>query len=146
MLVYFSSNRDRSRLKIICQAHKMHGTRGTRAYDWFCALCEDPLKEPVLLRCGHVFCWQCLSPLLNSAAPVCPSCGQNILIEETIPIYGQGREADPGCAPRPKHECKPPSDEGWLKPLFGMIGQFPNWTSLVLNLFYLTVFWSVLCP
>ena len=45
-----------------------------------CAICLDPYKDPKLLNCFHVFCKQCLQPLVLQAAQgqtvQCPNCRQ----------------------------------------------------------------------
>ena len=28
---------------------------------WHCAICQLPLKEPILTRCGHRFCKECIN-------------------------------------------------------------------------------------
>ena len=29
--------------------------------DWHCVICQLPLKQPILTKCGHRFCTQCLN-------------------------------------------------------------------------------------
>ena len=45
-----------------------------------CAICLDIYKDPKLLNCFHVFCTQCLQPLVHQAAQgqtvQCPKCHQ----------------------------------------------------------------------
>ena len=38
--------------------------------DLLCLICQLPLREPVLTRCGHRFCRQCLEKHLARFAPV----------------------------------------------------------------------------
>ena len=45
-----------------------------------CAICLDPYKDPKLLNCFHVFCTQCLQPLVQQSdqgqTVLCPNCRQ----------------------------------------------------------------------
>lgn len=49
-----------------------------------CALCFDPIRSPTATKCGHLFCWSCVSEWCrdHSECPVCrQSCDeQNLLI------------------------------------------------------------------
>ena len=54
----------------------LHG-RLVCARSYTCGACAQPLREPVLLSCGHAFCLRCLAP--NARAPgCCPSCAANV--------------------------------------------------------------------
>lgn len=41
-----------------------------------CSVCLDSLVEPVITRCAHVFCQQCIMDVITSetSAPNCPLC------------------------------------------------------------------------
>jgi Zinc finger, C3HC4 type (RING finger) len=62
-----------------------------------CRICLDTAEEPVVSRCGHLFCWPCIwqwldSPRSNSSlCPVCKSAIQPYS-EKLIPLYGSGNE------------------------------------------------------
>jgi E3 ubiquitin-protein ligase RNFT1 len=38
-----------------------------------CPICQDPPREPLQLRCGHVFCDTCISEWLEREL-TCPMC------------------------------------------------------------------------
>ncbi|KAM7261686.1 hypothetical protein ACFE04_020763 [Oxalis oulophora] len=38
-----------------------------------CCSCSDPPEEPVVTMCGHVFCFQCVSDLVNGDDNTCPA-------------------------------------------------------------------------
>ncbi|KAG5465491.1 hypothetical protein CUR178_00196 [Leishmania enriettii] len=67
------------------------------AVDFSCAICLDTATEPVVTRCGHLFCWECLEHWLHSAAgvPECPVCKGRVderMAGDIIPLYGKGRQ------------------------------------------------------
>ncbi|TPP48312.1 Ring finger domain family protein [Leishmania donovani] len=67
------------------------------AVDFSCAICFDTATEPVVTRCGHLFCWECLDHWLHSAAgaPECPVCKGRVderMAGDIIPLYGKGRQ------------------------------------------------------
>ncbi|CAJ1036117.1 Zinc finger, C3HC4 type (RING finger)/Ring finger domain/RING-type zinc-finger/zinc finger of C3HC4-type, RING/Prokaryotic RING finger family 4, putative [Leishmania lindenbergi] len=67
------------------------------AMDFSCAICLDIATEPVVTRCGHLFCWECLDHWLHSAAgaPECPVCKGRVderMSGDIIPLYGKGRQ------------------------------------------------------
>ncbi|MGE3345338.1 MAG: SNF2-related protein [Vicinamibacterales bacterium] len=39
-----------------------------------CILCLDDLSRPTVLRCGHVFCFECLKGLITADTKDCPLC------------------------------------------------------------------------
>jgi len=57
--------------------------------DWQCGICQLPMKEPVLTKCGHKFCIQCLnayfSRLERDGQPlICPVDRNNLLRDKDI--------------------------------------------------------------
>ena len=82
---------------------------------WTCPLCHKSLKSPVVTKCGHVFCWPCISESLSrSDPPSCPTCQHPLKKEDIIPIYGQtdkvdGHEAPP---PPPQQREEAPANDG----------------------------------
>nr|CCC93779.1 unnamed protein product [Trypanosoma congolense IL3000] len=89
--------------------------------DFSCAICYDLAKEPVVTRCGHLFCWGCLSRWLNrpeiAAAPECPVCRGRVderVSGDIIPLYGKGKgEEAPGCASKRQHQPRPACAESF---------------------------------
>ncbi|KPA80131.1 hypothetical protein ABB37_05123 [Leptomonas pyrrhocoris] len=68
------------------------------AADFSCAICLDTATEPVVTRCGHLFCWECLDHWLHSPAgvPECPVCKGRVderIAGDIIPLYGKGKHA-----------------------------------------------------
>ncbi|KAL7694965.1 Zinc finger C3HC4 type (RING finger) protein [Lotmaria passim] len=66
--------------------------------DFSCAICFDTATEPVVTRCGHLFCWECLDHWLHSAsgAPECPVCKGRVdehIAGDIIPLYGKGKQS-----------------------------------------------------
>eukprot|EP00759_Apiculatamorpha_spiralis_P033936 PhF_6_TR35043/c0_g1_i1/m.51063/K10666/RNF5; E3 ubiquitin-protein ligase RNF5 len=57
-----------------------------------CNICFDPATDPVVTRCGHLYCWKCLSEWL-SRKPDCPVCKGAVVKDECVPLYGRGRAA-----------------------------------------------------
>ncbi|RNE97398.1 E3 ubiquitin-protein ligase RNF5 [Trypanosoma conorhini] len=65
--------------------------------DFSCGICYDLATEPVVTRCGHLFCWNCLDQWLGrrDAVPECPVCRGRVdkrLQGDIIPLYGKGRQ------------------------------------------------------
>ncbi|KAK1063425.1 peroxisome biogenesis factor 10 [Friedmanniomyces endolithicus] len=52
-----------------------------------CTLCLEPMKDPAVTTCGHVFCWQCASDWLREQ-PMCPLCRQSALVQHLLPLRG----------------------------------------------------------
>ncbi|KAK3069779.1 peroxisome biogenesis factor 10 [Teratosphaeriaceae sp. CCFEE 6253] len=52
-----------------------------------CTLCLEPMKDPSVTTCGHVFCWQCLTDWLREQ-PMCPLCRQSALVQHVLPLRG----------------------------------------------------------
>lgn len=74
--------------------------------DFNCAICLDTASEPVVTRCGHLFCWGCLDHWLRSrhGGPVCPVCKGRVseaLPGDIIPLYGKGKKPEKDPRPEP---------------------------------------------
>ncbi|KAF2262527.1 hypothetical protein CC78DRAFT_315644 [Lojkania enalia] len=52
-----------------------------------CTLCLEPMKDPSVTTCGHVFCWVCISDWAREK-PECPLCRQNCLVQHVLPLRG----------------------------------------------------------
>eukprot|EP00884_Botryococcus_braunii_P020635 jgi/Botrbrau1/7255/Bobra.0021s0037.1 len=61
-----------------------------------CNLCFNMPQEPVVTRCGHLYCWPCLYRRLQepSQLSVCPACNAEVVQQQVIPIYGRGQVSD----------------------------------------------------
>lgn len=65
-----------------------------------CPICLSTAQEPVVTRCGHLFCWPCLDRWRHTTGPSaadCPVCKGRLDVEkDVIPIYGSGCQR-PSC-------------------------------------------------
>jgi peroxin-10 len=52
-----------------------------------CTLCLEPMKDPSVTTCGHVFCWTCILDWI-AEKPECPLCRQGILGQHVLPLRG----------------------------------------------------------
>ncbi len=54
-----------------------------------CSICLETAKEPVITKCGHIFCWPCLYEWFESKGnqTTCPNCKNPIHKDDIIPIY-----------------------------------------------------------
>jgi peroxin-10 len=50
-----------------------------------CTLCLEPLRDPSVTTCGHVFCWTCIQDWVKEKAQ-CPLCRQAILPQKVLPL------------------------------------------------------------
>ncbi|XP_004708956.1 E3 ubiquitin-protein ligase TRIM21 [Echinops telfairi] len=50
-----------------------------------CAICLDPMVEPVSIECGHSFCQECISQAGNSVGGACPICRNTFLLKNIRP-------------------------------------------------------------
>ena len=71
-----------------------------------CNICLDPLKDPVVTLCGHLFCWSCIAEWIDrkrsqsDLSVECPVCKDAVVESEIVTIFGRGQSA----ATRPKRE------------------------------------------
>ncbi|XWS66462.1 hypothetical protein CRYUN_Cryun05aG0201500 [Craigia yunnanensis] len=58
---------------------------------FYCNICLDLAREPVVTSCGHLFCWSCLYRWLHvySDAKECPVCKGEVTVKTLTPIYGR---------------------------------------------------------
>jgi hypothetical protein len=65
------------------------------AANFECNVCFDMAAEPVVTKCGHLFCWECLYQWLHvhSEHHECPVCKGQVAKDAVIPIYGRGGSA-----------------------------------------------------
>lgn len=50
-----------------------------------CTLCLEPMKDPSVTTCGHVFCWTCIGDWVREK-PECPLCRQSVLAQHVLPL------------------------------------------------------------
>ena len=77
---------------------------------WTCPLCDKSLKSPVVTRCGHIFCWPCISKALEGSE-VCPTCNKTVARGDLVPIYGQTGETNTDAPRPPRQPQEPPPNE-----------------------------------
>ena len=82
-----------------------------------CTICLETAKEPVLTKCGHMFCWPCIYNWLESKGgkAKCPNCKNLITKNDLIPVYSNEENKDntnrfKNIPKRPKAERNPNSD------------------------------------
>ncbi len=73
---------------------KENKTNKNDASDYECSICLDIAKEPVVSKCGHLFCWPCIYSW-NLHKKTCPNCN-NLLENEKdfIPIYNKNQNSN----------------------------------------------------
>merc|ERR1712039_207756 len=95
-----------------------------------CNICLEQATDPVVTRCGHLFCWGCLHQWLtiprrspvhgglqpSSGTSMCPVCKAAVSTQTVTPIYSRGtskdpRAADPHLPARPQGEWQEPEPE-----------------------------------
>ncbi|RWW12574.1 hypothetical protein GW17_00023761 [Ensete ventricosum] len=64
----------------------------SEACSFECNICFELARDPVVTRCGHLFCWPCLYRWLNghSHSSECPVCKAIVEEKMLIPLYGRG--------------------------------------------------------
>ncbi len=50
-----------------------------------CPICLFAMKVPVQTECGHLFCKECLEPVLKRRCPICPLDQEDITAENVFP-------------------------------------------------------------
>ena len=78
-----------------------------------CSICLETAKEPVITKCGHIFCWPCLYEWFESKGnqTTCPNCKNPIHKDDIIPIYTKDENKNNSKKgfdiPRPKAQRNP---------------------------------------
>jgi hypothetical protein len=55
-----------------------------------CNICLDPVRQPVVTQCGHLYCWPCLFRWLKTQHTTCPVCKSGVSHDSVIPVYIRG--------------------------------------------------------
>lgn len=70
---------------------QLNGSQATLAggpADLTCPVCLELLEEAHITRCGHTFCFRCISKSLDTAGFRCPKCGATVAgMEQVFPNY-----------------------------------------------------------
>lgn len=82
--------------------------------DFTCSICFETASEPVVTRCGHLFCWSCLeswlhSPQAGDSCPVCKGRVDEHITGDVIPLYGKGKPAANDRRPPPARSAPAPT-------------------------------------
>lgn len=97
-----------------------------------CSICMEVAREPVVTRCGHMYCWVCIREWLgqNRSTLTCPVCKAGISTETLIPVYTKEDSTDPRGPKRPPGERpQPVPNQEYSRPGGGIqfgIGFFPG--------------------
>ena len=64
-----------------------------------CSICLETAKEPVITKCGHIFCWPCLYEWFENKGnqTTCPNCKNPIHKDhkgDVIPVYTKDENKD----------------------------------------------------
>ena len=62
-----------------------------------CPICLGNARLPVVTRCGHIFCWECIKNWVQSRKKMdCPICKNGINLNEVIKLYSGDNEKKEG--------------------------------------------------
>eukprot|EP00397_Hematodinium_sp_SG-2012_P060418 GEMP01078651.1.p1 GENE.GEMP01078651.1~~GEMP01078651.1.p1 ORF type:complete len:165 (+),score=45.44 GEMP01078651.1:109-603(+) len=97
--------------------------------DFECNICLEAAHEPVVTRCGHLYCWKCIHEWLTRGQDECPSCKAGVTRENVIPLYGRGterkdpRDSSSSSSSRPERpKAERPTAHGRRRGLFDGFG------------------------
>lgn len=58
-----------------------------------CAVCMEAPTQPVVTRCGHLYCWACMFKWLQLGHRTCPVCKSAVDSQGGVtPLYGRGND------------------------------------------------------
>ena len=62
-----------------------------------CNICLDTANNPVVTKCGHLYCWRCIYEWIQQPRDtlVCPSCRSGITQDSLTPIFTRDNAEDP---------------------------------------------------
>ena len=54
-----------------------------------CSICLETAKEPIVTKCGHIYCWPCIYNWMEAKGKnsKCPNCKNPITKSDLIPLY-----------------------------------------------------------
>ena len=54
-----------------------------------CVICMDLPRKPTAIRCGHVFCDECIRELIlvNRSKAQCPTCRKKVIVSQLVPLF-----------------------------------------------------------
>ncbi|KAM1062939.1 hypothetical protein ACFX2I_027164 [Malus domestica] len=142
------------------QSVSCSGNNANDVGDFECNICFELAQDPIITRCGHLFCWPCLYRWLHhhSNSQECPFCKALIEEEKLVPLYGRGKtQTDPrsksypgiNIPNRPSGQrpptAPPPNTNQFANYGFGFMGGFvPMATQRIGNFTLATAFGGLL--
>mmetsp|Transcript_46412 Transcript_46412/g.92088 ORF Transcript_46412/g.92088 Transcript_46412/m.92088 type:complete len:177 (-) Transcript_46412:226-756(-) len=95
-----------------------------------CNICLEMAAEPVVTRCGHMYCWACLHQWLStprrslvhggmqadSGVSPCPVCKAAVSIQTVTPVYTRSSTTDPRVAVDPNLPTRPAAERTEVEP------------------------------
>ncbi|WRK30971.1 RING-type Zinc finger protein [Cryptosporidium parvum] len=92
-----------------------------------CNICFENAYEPIVTRCGHLYCWSCICSWLDRGYEDCPVCKAGVNSENVIPLYGRGNEnVDPRKKTKPRPKAERPEARQRNQNIGGHNGYFHN--------------------
>ena len=75
-----------------------------------CPICLSSQKLPIVTKCGHIFCWNCIKKWVEVNGKMeCPSCKNGIKLNEVIKLYAGNNKTNKGeIDDRPQQERSQP--------------------------------------
>ena len=79
-----------------------------------CPICLNNSRLPVVTKCGHIYCWDCLKEWVNvKGKSQCPVCKNGIKLDEVIKLYsGDNQKKEGEIDDRPQQQRVNPEDVG----------------------------------
>ncbi|KAH8581798.1 inositol monophosphatase family [Cryptosporidium sp. chipmunk genotype I] len=108
-----------------------------------CNICFENAYEPIVTRCGHLYCWSCICSWLDRGYEDCPVCKAGVNSENVIPLYGRGSDIfDPRKKTKPRPKAERPEARQRNQNMGGQDGHFQNsdFTPGINNISLITVF------
>ncbi|KAH7648822.1 hypothetical protein FG379_002292 [Cryptosporidium bovis] len=107
------NNVDKSKIKTLNSSENISNKHESSipSSSFECNICFENAFEPVVTRCGHLYCWNCIYLWLDRGYGDCPVCKAGVTQENVIPLYGRGSDSsDPRkkTKPRPRAERPEP--------------------------------------
>jgi E3 ubiquitin-protein ligase RNF5 len=101
-----------------------------------CNICLELPRYPIVTRCGHLYCWNCLSTWLEKGTDDCPVCKSRVDQDKVIPVYGRGDGHGPRNSGFPAFHRATESSSGGHRNRRGYL-------SLIIEAFPFIPFWSM---
>lgn len=70
---------------------RVMGDFGENTFKRECLLCHRRARSPVVTKCGHLFCYDCIMEHIGKSE-TCPACDEPVPGDSLIPIFGHGKQ------------------------------------------------------